>query len=196
MHNLLIALGGGWIALIVIVVLILWFVSLYNVLVRLKNIAEEAWAQIDVQLKRRHDLIPNIVSTAKGYMAHEKGTLEAVIKARQTAVNVSADPNLGPAAVAKAEGALAGVMKQFMMLTENYPDLKANENMLQVQEELTSTENRIAFSRQHYNDSVRRYNTKLQVIPTNIVKNFGDFPEKEFFELEDEAQREAPKVEF
>ena len=136
------------------------------------------------------------METAKGYMKHEAGTLEAVIKARQTAVNVTADPNAGPAAVAKAENALAGVMKQFMMLTENYPDLKANQNMLQVQEELTSTENRISFARQHYNDSVRRYNTKLEQIPTNIVKNFGDFPPQEFFELEDEAQREAPKVSF
>jgi len=187
---------GGWIALGVAVLLLFWFMGAYNGLVRLKNIGKEAWAQIDVQLKRRHDLIPNLVETAKGYMKHEQGTLEAVIKARQTAVNVTVDPNAGPAAVAKAEGALAGVMKQFMMLTENYPDLKANQNMLQVQEELTSTENRISFARQHYNDSVRRYNTKLEQVPTNIVKNFGDFPPQEFFELEDEAQREAPKVSF
>ncbi len=185
-----------WVIVGLLVVIVIWFVALYNGLVRLKNVAKEAWAQIDVQLKRRHDLIPNLVETAKGYMKHEASTLEAVIKARQTAVQVTADPNAGPAAVAKAENALAGVMKQFMMLTENYPDLKANQNMLQVQEELTSTENRISFARQHYNDSVRRYNTKLEQIPTNIVKNFGDFPPQEFFELEDEAQREAPKVSF
>ena len=185
-----------WVIVGLLVVVVFWFVVLYNGLVRLKNVAKEAWAQIDVQLKRRHDLIPNLVETAKGYMKHEAGTLEAVIKARQTAVNVSLDPNAGPAAVGKAESALAGVMKQFMMLTENYPDLKANQNMLQVQEELTSTENRISFARQHYNDSVRRYNTKLEQVPTNIVKNFGDFPPQEFFELEDEAQREAPKVSF
>lgn len=185
-----------WVIVGLLVVVVFWFVALYNGLVRLKNVAKEAWAQIDVQLKRRHDLIPNLVETAKGYMKHEAGTLEAVIKARQTAVNVSLDPNAGPAAVGKAESALAGVMKQFMMLTENYPDLKANQNMLQVQEELTSTENRISFARQHYNDSVRRYNTKLEQVPTNIVKNFGDFPPQEFFELEDEAQREAPKVSF
>jgi len=187
---------GGWIALGAVVLLVLWFLGAYNGLVALKNNGKEAWAQIDVQLKRRHDLIPNLIATAKGYMKHESGTLEAVIAARQTAVNITADPNMGPAAVAKAEGALAGVMKQFMMLTENYPDLKADKQMLQVQEELTSTENRIAFARQHYNDSVRRYNTKLEQIPTNIVKNFGDFPALEFFELQDEAQREAPKVEF
>ena len=196
MNTLLIALGGGWIAVIVIVVLVLWFVTLYNALVRLKNIADAAWAQIDVQLKRRHDLIPNLIATAKGYMAHEKGTLEAVIQARNAAVAATQDPSAGPAAVAGAENMLTGVLRQFFALSEAYPDLKANTNMLQVQEELTSTENRIAFSRQHYNDSVRRYNTKLQVIPTNIVKNFGDFPEKEFFELEDPEQREAPKVEF
>jgi len=187
---------AGWIALGVVVLLFLWFMGAYNGLVRLKNIGKEAWAQIDVQLKRRHDLIPNLIATAKGYMKHEKETLEAVIKARQTAVNVTVDPNAGPAAVAKAESALAGVMKQFMMLTENYPELKANENMLKIQEELTSTENRISFARQHYNDSVRQYNTKLEQIPTNIVKNFGDFAAMEFFEIEDEAERAAPKVEF
>ena len=178
------------------VLLLFWFMGAYNGLVRLKNIGKEAWAQIDVQLKRRHDLIPNLVETAKGYMKHEKETLEAVIQARQTAVNVTVDPNAGPAAVAKAESALAGVMKQFMMLTENYPDLKANENMLKIQEELTSTENRISFARQHYNDAVRQYNTKLEQIPTNIVKNFGDFPAMEFFEIEDESERAAPKVQF
>ncbi len=185
-----------WVALAGAVVIAIWFFGLYNGLVRLKNLAGEGWAQIDVQLKRRHDLIPNIVAVAKGYMKHEQETLEKVVKARQTAVNVTLDANAGPAQVAKAENQLAGVMKQFMMLTENYPDLKANQNMMQVQEELTSTENRIAFARQHYNDTVRRYNTKLEQVPTNIIKNFGDFPPREYFELEDPAQREAPKVEF
>ena len=182
--------------LVVIAVIVFWFFGAYNGLVRLKNVAKEAWAQIDVQLKRRHDLIPNLVETAKGYMKHEQETLEKVIQARNAAVASSSDPNQGPAAVAGAENALTGVLRQFFALSENYPDLKANQNMLQVQEELTSTENRIAFSRQHYNDSVRRYNTKLEQIPTNIVKNFGDFPAMEFFEIEDPAQREAPKVEF
>ncbi len=186
----------GWVILGLVVLIVFWFVGLYNGLVRTKNIAKEAWAQIDVQLKRRHDLIPNLVETAKGYMKHEKETLEAVIKARQTAVNVTVDPNAGPAQVAQAEGALGQVMKQFMMLTENYPDLKANENMLALQEELTGTENRIAFSRQHYNDAVRVYNTKRESIPTNIVAGFGDFPAMEFFEIEDERERQAPSVKF
>ncbi|MEE8106244.1 MAG: LemA family protein [Planctomycetota bacterium] len=176
-----------------VVVIGVWFVGLYNGLVRLKNIVEEAWAQIDVQLKRRHDLIPNLVETAKGYMKHEKETLEAVIQARNSAVAAAGQ---GPAAAGPAENMLTGALRQFFALSEAYPDLKANENMLSLQEELTSTENRIAFSRQHYNDSVRRYNTKLEQIPTNIVKNFGDFPEKEFFEIEDPSEREAPKVSF
>ena len=163
---------------------------------RLKNIGKEAWAQIDVQLKRRHDLIPNLIETAKGYMKHEQETLEKVIQARNAAVAATADPGQGPAAVAGAEGMLTGVLRQFFALSESYPDLKANTNMLQVQEELTSTENRIAFARQHYNDSVRRYNTKLEQIPTNLVKNFGDFPEMEFFEIEDPQEREAPRVSF
>ena len=179
-----------------LVLLVIWFVALYNGLVRLKNICAEGWAQIDVQLKRRHDLIPNLIETAKGYMKHEKGTLEAVIKARNAAVAASGDSSQGPAAVAGAENMLTGVLRQFFALSEAYPDLKANENMLQVQEELTSTENRISFARQHYNDSVRRYNTKLEQIPTNIIKNFGDFPAREFFELDDPEQREAPKVSF
>jgi len=187
---------GYLIPLIVVGVIALWFVGLYNGLVRLKNIGKEAWAQIDVQLKRRHDLIPNLVETAKGYMKHERETLESVIQARNAAVAVQADPSKGPAAQAAAENALTGVLRQFFALSESYPDLKANTNMLQVQEELTSTENRIAFARQHYNDSVRRYNTKLEQVPTNIVKNFGDFPPLEFFEIEDAAQREVPKVQF
>jgi LemA protein len=180
----------------VLVVLVIWVVALYNGLVRLKNICKEAWAQIDVQLKRRHDLIPNLVETAKGYMKHERETLERVIQARNAAVAVQADPTKGPAALAAAENALTGVLRQFFALSESYPDLKANTNMLQVQEELTSTENRIAFARQHYNDSVRRYNTKLEQVPTNMIKNFGDFPPMEFFEIEDAAQREVPKVQF
>jgi len=195
MHNL-IALSEGWIALILVVLAAFWFVALYNGLVRLKNIAKEAWSQIDVQLKRRHDLIPNLVETAKGYMKHERETLERVIQARNAAVAATADPAKGPGAVAAAENMLTGMLRQFFALVENYPDLKANTNMLQVQEELTSTENRIAFARQHYNDSVRRYNTKLEQVPTNMVKNFGDFPPMEFFEIENAAEREVPKVQF
>ena len=186
----------GWILGGVAVLLVLWFIGLYNGLVRLKQICNEAWAQIDVQLKRRHDLIPNLVETAKGYMKHERETLEAVIQARNAAVAAREDPGKGPAAMAAAENALTGFVRQFFALSENYPDLKANQNMLKIQEELASTENRISFARQHYNDSVRRYNTKLEQVPTNIVKNFGDFPAREYFELEDPAQREAPKVQF
>jgi LemA protein len=195
MQNL-IALSELWIAVGLLVVAAFWFVALYNGLVRLKNIAREAWSQIDVQLKRRHDLIPNLVETAKGYMKHERETLEGVIQARNAAVAATADPGKGPGAVAAAENMLTGALRQFFALVENYPDLKANTNMLQVQEELTSTENRIAFARQHYNDSVRRYNTKLEQVPTNIVKNFGDFPPMEFFEIENAAEREVPKVQF
>ena len=186
----------AWVIIGVIALIAFWFFGAYNGLVRLKNVGKEAWAQIDVQLKRRHDLIPNLVETAKGYMKHERETLERVIQARNSAVAATSDPSKGPAAVAGAENMLTGALRQFFALSENYPDLKANQNMLQVQEELTSTENRIAFARQHYNDSVRRYNTKLEQIPTNIVMNFGDFPAMEFFEIEDPAQREAPKVQF
>ncbi|MHC4408630.1 MAG: LemA family protein [Planctomycetota bacterium] len=193
---LVLAISPTWIILGVLAVVVFWFFGAYNGLVRLKNVGKEAWAQIDVQLKRRHDLIPNLIATAKGYMKHEQETLEKVIQARNSAVAAASDPGQGPAAVAGAENALTGVLRQFFALSENYPDLKANQNMLQVQEELTSTENRIAFSRQHYNDAVRRYNTKLEQIPTNIVKNFGDFPAMEFFEIEDPAERQAPKVEF
>ncbi len=185
-----------WVLIGVGVLLFLWAIGLYNGLVKLKNIVKEAWAQIDVQLKRRHDLIPNLVEVAKGYMKHEQETLEKVIQARNSAVAATADPGQGVAAVAGAETMLTGALRQFFALSESYPDLKANTNMLKVQEELSSTENKIAFARQHYNDSVRRYNTKLEVVPTNIIKNFGDFPPREFFEIEDEKEREVPKVSF
>ncbi len=192
-QSILLAQAGTWILAGAAGLLLIWVFSLYNGLVRLKNIAKEAWAQIDVQLKRRHDLIPNLVETAKGYMKHEQETLEKVIQARNAAV--AAAPQ-GPAAAGPAENMLTGVLRQFFALSESYPDLKANTNMLKLQEEIASTENRIAFARQHYNDSVRRYNTKLEQVPTNIIKNFGDFPAQEFFEIEDPAQKEAPKVQF
>ncbi len=192
-QSILLAQASTWILAGAAGLLLIWVFSLYNGLVRLKNIAKEAWAQIDVQLKRRHDLIPNLVETAKGYMKHEQETLEKVIQARNAAV--AAAPQ-GPAAAGPAENALTGVLRQFFALSEAYPDLKANENMLKLQEEIASTENRIAFARQHYNDSVRRYNTKLEQVPTNVIKNFGDFPPQEFFEIEDPAQKEVPKVSF
>ena len=177
-----------------VVVVVLWWVATDNGLVGKRNEVKNSWSQIDVQLKRRYDLIPNLVETAKGYMKHERETLEAVIKARQTCVDLKDAGKIGE--LMKAEGGLTASLGRLMMVAENYPDLKANENMLKVQEVLTSTENRIAFARQHYNDTVRRYNTKLEQIPTNIVKNFGDFPPREYFELEDPAQREAPQVKF
>lgn len=180
----------------------LWAMGAYNGLVTLRNRFKNAFAQIDVQLKRRYDLIPNLVETAKGYMKHERETLDAVISARAEAqkceVNVNADP-ADPAAMAalsKAEGQLGGVLGRLMMLTENYPDLKANQNMMQLTEELTATENKVSFARQAYNDSVMVYNTKREVFPSNIVAGMFNFKEAALFEITEQAEREAPKVQF
>jgi LemA protein len=177
--------------LAVIAVVAFWLIGAYNGLVRLKNQVKNAWAQIDVQLKRRHDLIPNLVETVKGYAGHEKTTLENVIKARGAAVQAQ-----GPAEQGKAEGMLSAALGRLMVVVEQYPDLKANQNFLALQEELTSTENKIGFSRQHYNDSVMTYNTRTESFPANIVAGMFGFKGEEFFELEDEAAREAPKVAF
>ena len=160
-------------------------------LVRLRNRAKNAWAQIDVQLKRRHDLIPNLVETVKGYAKHESSTLEAVIKARNTAIAAN-----GPGQAAAAEGELSSALSRLMVVVEQYPDLKANQNFMQVQEELTSTENKISFARQAYNDAVMVYNTKTEMVPANIVAGIGKFNAMELFELKDEEQREAPEVKF
>lgn len=168
-----------------------WFFGIYNILVRLRNQAKNAWAQIDVQLKRRHDLIPNLVETVKGYAKHESGTLEAVVKARNMAMNAN-----GVGQQAAAEGELSNALSRLMVVVEQYPDLKANQNFMQVQEELTSTENKISFSRQAYNDAVMVYNTKTEMVPSNIVAGIGKFEAMELFELKDEAQREAPQVKF
>ena len=168
-----------------------WLAGMYNGLVRLRNVVKNAWAQIDVQLKRRHDLIPNLVETVKGYAGHEKSTLEEVTRARAAAVKAD-----GPGAQGQAEGALSGALGRLMLVVEQYPDLKANQNFLGLQEELTSTENKIGFSRQHYNDSVMTYNTRIQKFPDNIVAGSFSFSEESFFELQDEAAREAPKVSF
>jgi LemA protein len=181
----------GWIALGVGVLVVLWFITAYNGLIRLKNRVKNAWAQIDVQLKRRHDLIPNLVETAKGYMKHEKEVLENVTKARQQAVDVS-----GVKDQAAAENFLSQTLKSLFAVAESYPDLKANTNMLSLQEELSSTENKIAFSRQHYNDSAMRFNTKLEQFPTNTVAGMFNFEAAEFFEIEEPAERDVPKVEF
>ena len=188
-------MGSGLVVLLVvggiILLLILWFVGMYNGLVRLKNQVENAWSQIDVQLKRRHDLIPNLVETVKGYAAHEKETLDRVIKARSQAISAT---GLGDRI--KAEGELSAALSKLMLLVENYPDLKANQNFLALQEELTSTENRISFARQFYNDSVMQYNNKIQMFPSNIIAGMFNFKEGTFFEIEDKAEREVPKVKF
>ncbi len=169
----------------------LYGVSAYNGMIGSRNEVENSWSQIDVQLKRRYDLIPNLVETVKGYASHERETLESVIKARNAAIDAS-----GVADQAAAENMLTGALKQLFALSEAYPDLKANENFAQLQEELTSTENKIAFSRQHYNDSVGQYNETLQKFPNNMVAGMFNFKAETFFELEDAAQREAPKVSF
>jgi LemA protein len=166
-------------------------IGMYNLLVRLRNQVKNAWAQIDVQLKRRHDLIPNLMETVKGYMKHERETLESVTNARARAMG--ADTISEKAA---AEGQLSGAMSKFFLVVENYPDLKANTNFMQLQEELTSTENKIAFSRQAYNDQVLFFNNKIQMFPSNIIAGMFSFKEGEFFELEDESEREVPKVDF
>jgi LemA protein len=177
----------------VVVVLAIILFILYNGLVRLRNQVKNAWAQIDVQLKRRYDLIPNLVETAKGYMKHERETLEAVTNARNLAQQVS---SAGAGERAKAEGELSSALSRLLAVVENYPDLKANQNFLALQEELTSTENKISFSRQYYNDSVLRYNNQTQMVPSNIVASMFGFKASEFFEVTLAAEREAPKVSF
>lgn len=179
------------IVLAFVVVVALAVVVIYNGLVRIRQQVKNAWSQIDVQLKRRHDLIPNLVETVKGYAGHERETLENVIKARGAAVQAQ-----GVEAKAQAEQMLSGALGRLMLVVERYPDLKANQNFLALQEELTSTENRISFARQHYNDTVMQYNTKIQTVPTNIVAGLTGFKQEPFFELEDAAEREAPQVKF
>jgi len=177
----------------VLVVLLIIFLTIYNGLVRRRNQVKNSWAQIDVQLKRRYDLIPNLVETAKGYMKHERETLEAVTNARNLAQQMS---SAGAGERAKAEGELSSVLSRLLAVVENYPDLKANQNFLALQEELTSTENKIGFSRQYYNDSVLRYNNQTQMFPSNIVASMTGFKASEFFEVTLAAEREAPKVSF
>ena len=180
----------------------LWVMSVYNGLVTLRNRFKNAFAQIDVQLKRRYDLIPNLVETAKGYLSHERETLEAVIAARNGAASAgqaaASDPG-NPDAIKKlmgAETALSGAMSKFFALSEAYPDLKANQNMMQLTEELTSTENKIAFARQAYNDSVMTYNTQREVFPAVLFSNALGFREAQLFEITEEREREAVKVSF
>jgi len=191
----------AFIALLTIFVLF-FVIGAYNALVTLRNRYKNAYSQIDVQLKRRYDLIPNLVETAKGYLQHERGTLEAVIAARNAAAtaNTRAAANPGEASAMKdlssAESALSGVMGRLFALAEAYPDLKANTTMMTLMEELTSTENKVSFARQAYNDSVMAYNTKREVFPTNIVANSFNFAPAELFVIEQPEQKEAPKVSF
>jgi LemA protein len=181
-----------WIIIVVVVVLlVLYLIAAYNGLVRSRNQVDNAWSQIDVQLKRRIDLIPNLVETVKAYAAHEKSTLEAVINARNAAI---AAPNT-PGGQAAADNQITGALRQLFALGEAYPDLKANQNFLALQEELTATEGRVAYARQFYNDSVLGYNNKLQAFPTVILANMFKFDKREYFET-DEAAREVPKVQF
>ncbi|MBK7630913.1 MAG: LemA family protein [Ignavibacteriales bacterium] len=175
----------------IIVVIGFYFVSIYNSLVGLRNRVKNAWSQIDVQLKRRHDLIPNLLEAVKGYMKHEREIMENITKYRSQAMDAS---SVGDKAV--AEGMLSGALGQLRVQVENYPDLKANQNFLALQEELTSTENKISFARQAYNDQVLFYNNKIQMFPSNVVAGMFSFKEEEFFEIEDKAEKEVPKVSF
>jgi len=183
----------AWILIAVVVILIIIFIGTYNGLIGLRNQVKNAWAQIDVQLKRRYDLIPNLMETVKGYMKHERETLEAVTKARNLAQQLS---SAGAGERGKAEGELGMALGRLLAVAESYPDLKANQNFLALQEELTSTENKISFSRQYYNDAVLRYNNKTQMFPSNIVAGMFRFQGGEFFEVTVAEQREAPRVSF
>ncbi len=179
------------IVLIVIAILLaLYVIVTYNGLIRLRNRIQNAWAQIDVQLRRRYDLIPNLVETVKGYAAHEKGTFEAVTQARANAINAQ-----GPADQARAENMISGALKSLFAVSEAYPDLKANQNFLSLQEELSGTEGRISYARQYYNDAVLRMNTKIQSFPSNILANMFGFKEHEYFEA-DEGSRGPVSVQF
>ena len=180
-----------FVPVIFMALVLFWVVVVYNGLVVLKNRVKNAWAQIDVHLKRRCDLIPNLIETVKGYAAHESATLENVVKARQQAINVGDNVKNR----AEAENALSGTLKSLFAVAENYPDLKANQNFMQLQEELTSTENKISFARQFYNDAVMAYNNKKEMFPTNIIAGVFNFENRDFFEIA-EAEKAVPKVSF
>jgi len=175
----------------IVAVVALWLAGMFNALVRLRNAVKNAWSQIDVQLKRRHDLIPNLVETAKGYMQHERQTLEGITQARNLAQNAR-----GVGEAAKAESGLGQALASFFAVAENYPDLKANQNFLALQEELTSTENKIGFARQAYNDAAMQLNNKIEMFPSNVVAGMFNFKAAEFFEIEAPVERDVPKVSF
>jgi LemA protein len=183
-------MGTGLIVLIVVVVVVLWLIGTYNGLIRLKNRVDEAWSDIDVQLKRRYDLIPNLVNTVKGYATHEKELFKNVTEARTRAMNAGTTADK-----ADAENALSGTLKTLFAVSENYPDLKANANFLELQQELSDTENKIQASRRFFNGNVMEYNTKIQVFPTNLFAGMLNFTKRDFFEI-DGAEREPVKVEF
>ena len=176
---------------VVIVLLVLFIIGIYNSLIGLRNQVDNAWSQIDVQLKRRHDLIPNLIETTKGYMQHERGTFEAITNARSQAMGAKT-----VAESAKAEGVLGEALSKFMLVVENYPDLKANQNFLALHEELTSTENKISFARQNYNDQVLFFNNKIQMFPSNVIAGAFSFGKRDFFQVESAVEREVPKVSF
>ena len=184
------------IVLIIVIpaVIIIWAILIYNSLIALKNRTDEAWSDIDVQLKRRYDLIPNLMETVKGYASHESGVFEAVTKARTMAMQ--AEQGGIPAEIGKTENMLTGALKSLFAVTENYPDLKASQNFLQMQDELSDTENKIQASRRFYNGNVRDFNTKLQVFPTNVIGGTLGFKKYEFFEVDNESERAAPEVKF
>ena len=187
---ILVVLGG---LLVVLAIVAIWLIGTYNRLVSGRNQVKAGWAQIDVLLKRRYDLIPNLVNTVKGYASHEKETLERVIAARNAAAGAM---SRGPEAVAQAEGQLTGALRQLFAVAEAYPNLKADQSFLQLQGELTNTENGISGQRQGYNDLVRVFNTSVQVFPTNLIAGMFGFKAEAFFEVTDSLQREAPKVQF
>jgi LemA protein len=182
----------AWIVIGVIVILVVWLVALYNGLVKLNNRTKEGWSDIDVQLKRRHDLIPNLINSVKGYMKHERELLENITKARAAAVSAQDAGNTGE--LAKAEGMLGGMLGKFQVAVEAYPDLKANQNVAQLMDELSDTENKIQAARRFYNGMVRDFNTKMEVFPNNVFAGMLNFKKYEFFEIEDAAERENVKV--
>ena len=184
----------GWIILGIVVLVAFWAIGVYNGLIRSKNQVDEAWSDIDVQLKRRFDLIPNLIETVKGYATHEKELFENVTKARTAAMTAGQTGNVGD--IAKADTLLSGTLKSLFAVAENYPDLKANENFAKLQDELSDTENKIMASRRFYNGNVRDFNTKLQVFPTNMIAGMLNFTTREFFEIEIDQERQNVQVKF
>ncbi|MCD4705565.1 LemA family protein [bacterium] len=180
-----------WIVLGVIAIVIIWLIAVYNGLIKNKNRTEEAWSDIDVQLKRRYNLIPNLIETVKGYATHERELFEKVTKARTAAMGAGTTEEKG-----QAENMLSGTLKSLFAVSENYPDLKANQNFAKLQDELSDTENKIQASRRFYNGNVRDFNIKLQVFPTNMIAKQLGFDEKDFFEIENQEEKETPKVKF